>query len=670
MIRQFTTKNFRIFSKEGSEFRFKPITFLTGSNSSGKTSLVKAILVVQHYIDTLRNRYSINGSFDPARTNLNISSMNLKLGSYSSCVNKFSEDDVISFSYEVSSDLAPYHFEVTLSFKKSLKDNGTEGELTSIEVKLADEIILQMERENNQLKLRRLRCNGYLMHSFIALMKSMAVYYKNSTSEEWEKYNYGTHETYFKDDAIKNRYPALFKKNLTKALEKCDEYSLMFYFPLLAHFKGLNKSDSIVKLRGLTPSDELEYTRPYDNYNETLERVINSYQSSDYESFIEYYLSLENLSLQEFSGRFRLVGYHTRFDLIRDEICQSMEMKCESIPWTSWSVKEFNDAYTILTMVSWKDNDLPEYVKTNFYYDQDSGGPEFSASHILYDAYRDFVHLLFSEVLMTPIFTNLHYVNDSFTGVQRMYTYANNSSFAKVIREYADLRFLLDGSGNGLYENEYYNKIVKFRSGDFIHKWLKEFCDIESLILNSDEDGQGYILSVKHMNGRTNALADEGHGITQLVHMLLQIECQVLRKKRSILDHPNQFTINYNSLGLDSPILAIEEPEVSLHPSLQSKLALVFEDAYQSFGVTLIIETHSEYLIRKSQAIISQYDTEGKDFKDNPFKIYYFNPDGSSYEISYGESGRLENSFGPGFFDEAGNSSVEVLKREQKSKRK
>ena len=167
------------------------------------------------------------------------------------------------------------------------------------------------------------------------------------------------------------------------------------------------------------------------------------------------------------------------------------------------------------------------------------------------------------------------------------------------------------------------------------------------------------------MNGRTNALADEGHGITQLVHMLLQIECQVLRKKRSILDHPNQFTINYNSLGLDSPILAIEEPEVSLHPSLQSKLALVFEDAYQSFGVTFIIETHSEYLIRKSQ-----YDTEGKDFKDNPFKIYYFNPDGSSYEISYGESGRLENSFGPGFFDEAGNSSVEVLKREQKSKRK
>ena len=171
------------------------------------------------------------------------------------------------------------------------------------------------------------------------------------------------------------------------------------------------------------------------------------------------------------------------------------------------------------------------------------------------------------------------------------------------------------------------------------------------------------------MDGRINALADEGHGITQLVHLLLEIECQVLRKKRSILEHPNLSTINYNSLAVDSPILALEEPEVSLHPSLQSKLALAFEDAYTNYGISFIVETHSEYLIRKSQAIISQYDIEGKDFQKNPFKIYYFNPDGTSYEITYGESGRLKNSFGPGFFDEAGNSSMEILKREKKKRK-
>ena len=672
MIRQFTPRNFRIFTKDGSEFYFKPITFLTGSNSSGKTSLVKAILVVQHYIETLRNRWSINGSFDPAKVNLNLSSMNLKLGSYSSCINKFSEDDMVSFCYEVSSDIAPYYFEVSLSFNKSPKDNGMEGELASIEVKLADEVILQVKRDKNHLKLQSLRCNGQLISFFMAFMKYMAEYNKDRDFEEWEVWemnHVSTYKTYFTNKAINDRYPSLFKENLTKAFEKIDEYSLMFYFPLLAEFKELGKDESIIKLKELVPSDKLEYTRPYERFHETLDRVIEEYQSSDYESFVEYYLSLENLSLDKFLGRDWPIGYHTRYDLIRDEIYQNMELKFESMPWTSWPVKEFEDIYSILAMASWNDENLSSFVKTNFYYDPVSNSPEFSASHVLYEAYRDFVHLLFSEILMTPQFTNLHYVNDSFTGVQRMYSYANTSSFANVIREYADLRYLLDGKGSAYHRSDYYNKVVKFTSGDFINKWLKEFCDIESLIINSEEDGQGYALSVKHLDGRINALADEGHGITQLVHLLLEIECQVLRKKRSILDHPNQSTINYHSLAVDSPILALEEPEVSLHPALQSKLALVFEDAYTNYGISFIVETHSEYLIRKSQAIISQYDIEGKEFQDNPFKIYYFNPDGTSYEITYSESGRLENSFGPGFFDEAGNSSMEVLKREKKKKK-
>lgn len=669
MIRQFKPQNFRVFGKECEDFYFKPITFLTGSNSTGKTSVVKAIMVVRNYIEALRNRYSVDGTFNPSEVNLNLSSMGLKLGSYLSCVNKASEDNVISFSYEATSDLAPFVFEITLSFDKSPKDDGgLEGELISIEVKLDNEAILLMIRENRKLKLQSLKIDGNLMYSFTSFVKSMC--YNEDAPEEWSKFRYVTHDTYFKNKQIQKRYPALFNKQLTKALEKFDESSLMFYFPILEEFKKLNKEEVIAKLSGLACSDSLDYTDR--DYKGSRKRVIKSFMDSAKESFYEYYLELENKCLEEFSSRSWPTGYHTRYDLIRDEVCQNMELKCESTPFDSWPVKEFEDAYTMLTMGTWDDEDISSYIHKNLYYDDYMYQPGFSSSHLLYEAYREFVHLLLTELLMTSQFANLHYVNDSFTSVQRLYTYANKSSFALVIREYADLSYSLDVIGNGkyqIYENEYYNKIFKFKSGEFINKWLKELCNIDSILLGSDEDGLGYIISVKHANGRVNPLADEGHGITQLVHLLLQIECQILRKKRSILDVPNQFTINYNSLEVDSPVLAIEEPEVSLHPSMQSKLALVFNDAYQNYRISFIIETHSEYLIRKSQAIIAQYDMECVKFDENPFKIYYFNQDGSSYEIKYKESGRFENTFGPGFFDEAGNSSLEILKRERKGRK-
>lgn len=674
MIKNFKISNFRIFGQAGSEYKFKPITFLTGPNSSGKSSLVKAIMVVRNYIETLRNRYSVDGTFNPGEVNLNVSSMGLKLGNYLSCVNKDSGNGVIDFSYEVTSDLAPFVFEVSLSFDKSSKVDGSlEGELISIEVKLDDETILLMIRENRKLKLQSLKIDGNLMYSFTSFVKSMC--YNEDAPEEWGKFRYVTYDTYFKNKQIQKRYPALFGTQLTKALKKLDESSLMFYFPILEEFKTLNKDEAIAKLSGLACSDSLEYTNR--DYKGNRERVIKSFTESTKESFYEYYLELENKCLDEFTSRYWPTGYHTRFDLIRDEVCQNMELECESTPFHSWPVREFEDAYTMLTMGTWDDEELSSYIRKNLYYDEVMYETGFSSSHLLYEAYREFVHLLLSELLMTSQFSNIHYVNDSFTSVQRLYTYANKSSFAQVIREYADLKYFLEPTEKSNsrfkainpFKDEYYNKIFEFKSGNFINKWLKELSNIDSLLLSSDEDGLGFIISVKHANGRVNPLADEGHGITQLVHLLLQIECQILRKKRSILDVPNKSTINCNSLEVDSPVLAIEEPEVSLHPSIQSKLALVFNDAYQNYRISFIIETHSEYLIRKSQAIIAQYDTESVNFDENPFKIYYFNQDGSSYEMKYRESGRFENTFGSGFFDEASNSIIEVLKRERKGRK-
>jgi hypothetical protein len=48
--------------------------------------------------------------------------------------------------------------------------------------------------------------------------------------------------------------------------------------------------------------------------------------------------------------------------------------------------------------------------------------------------------------------------------------------------------------------------------------------------------------------------------------------------------------------------------------------------------------------------------------------VYYVGENGNAYDLEYTETGRFAQSFGPGFFDEASRSSVEVLKRERRMK--
>lgn len=144
-------------------------------------------------------------------------------------------------------------------------------------------------------------------------------------------------------------------------------------------------------------------------------------------------------------------------------------------------------------------------------------------------------------------------------------------------------------------------------------------------------------------NDRKIALADLGFGFSQLFPIIMKII----------------MCLNENT------ILIIEEPEANLHPNLQSKLADVFVACIKyNSGLKLVIETHSEYFIRKLQ-----YYTKAKKITTEESVIYYFNADKyvTSQEpkvkkIEIRENGSLSDIFGPGFYDETSTLQFELYK--------
>ena len=86
-------------------------------------------------------------------------------------------------------------------------------------------------------------------------------------------------------------------------------------------------------------------------------------------------------------------------------------------------------------------------------------------------------------------------------------------------------------------------------------------------------------------------------------------------------------------------------------------------DANKQYGIHFIIESHSEYFIRKLQLAVSKEEIQSDDIAllyVNPKKRAAYLPVISN--IGLESDGTLKNEFGPGFFDEGLRLSRELYK--------
>lgn len=204
--------------------------------------------------------------------------------------------------------------------------------------------------------------------------------------------------------------------------------------------------------------------------------------------------------------------------------------------------------------------------------------------------------------------------------------------------------------------HEFYTSRISEDDDEFslIEDWLKEFKigtslkvipfkgDNYSLVIFDDKNPEIKGDKRKGYPGGID-LADKGMGSIQIVVLLLRL-ATLIRKYKG-----QQLTI------------LLEEPEQNLHPALQSKLAELIHTISHKYDVRFIVETHSEYLIRKTQVIVAKLN-RSIDMAENPFKVFYLPDNGSMpYEMEYRKDGKFSNEFGSGFFDEANKLLFDIL---------
>lgn len=208
--------------------------------------------------------------------------------------------------------------------------------------------------------------------------------------------------------------------------------------------------------------------------------------------------------------------------------------------------------------------------------------------------------------------------------------------------------FSMDDSKNfGFYLNEISIISQKLEVRSFIEKWMRIFQIGDQYKIVQLEDTELCKLIIVKA-GIEESITDFGFGINQLFPIIIGLIPHFYKVQEY---QNNRNTDPYHFIK--SQLVLIEEPESHLHPALQSKLADMFMDAINTFQVRLIIETHSEYLIRKLQYLCAKQDS-GVNKED--ILIHYFTNAGDGEkvrQITIDDFGALSEDFGTGFFDEA-----------------
>lgn len=171
-------------------------------------------------------------------------------------------------------------------------------------------------------------------------------------------------------------------------------------------------------------------------------------------------------------------------------------------------------------------------------------------------------------------------------------------------------------------------------------------------------DGSLFKIQIQRINESENkgeSLIDVGYGVAQV----LPIVTQLYFDSEEVNDeYRNRFTYIPNKTYI------IEQPELHLHPAVQSSLADLFvQKVVDDPTSKIVIETHSEHLIRKLQVLVADPEVN---ITPDDVAIYYIDKDASGVSsvtrMNMNSKGQFEEKWPSGFFDKSYELTKELMR--------
>lgn len=563
--------NFRKI-KETWDLELAPITFFTGKNNSGKSSVLKGLMVLSDFCNS-ENHFEI--SFNGKNKDEH------KIKDYSNAINWKNnnksnlEFDFIrkgyNFNFIFKPKVNPYN-------SKSDEDHYLAGELVSLKIKrIEDNALLEIFHNNGGCQMNI--DDNYINRKFSNL---------NSFNPELEQLNQALKgiekeleeiENDIKDKLSKNPNLASLLGITAGGVGAIVASSLVTILSGPLFLAGLGVAGGAKLLSSMKGRELVEQKKK-------AEKLLTSRKNIQ--------KKLDKLNSQENTRGKETNILRPKFDLIT----------------TSNSGLEIDKILK---------SQLTQYLNTH--------EKELGKSNIRED--NGIIHS-FADNILNSMSMEIFHLSPNRNRQTRLYVNRNaDADVNELLENYSEVPLLLDSEEN-----------------KFLKKWLL-FFEIGTDYKISNISGQANTVEIFDENKWID-LVDKGFGAGQLFTILLQIAMS------------SSSNISKQGKVPPAPILLIEEPESNLHPKLQSDLVKMFLDSYYTLGVRFIIETHSEYIIRKTQLEGLERNFFLKENQDkNPFKVYYFGQNGP-YEMKYKEDAKFERSFDPGFFNVADDLEVKA----------
>jgi AAA15 family ATPase/GTPase len=627
--------NFRIFS-ETSHIRLAPVTILTGPNNSGKSTIAGSLAMMKD-LDTGSFPYRLR--FDSGKNPYN---------SFGTIRNYRNAGRRSTLGYDIYNILLGEVVNVSLTFEK---DNEFDAVVRNIRFKNSTETLFDFKFEKERIVAEVNM--GYMLSKLRQVKSGRSRYaelernFRNIRSESGSYKNGVTEKRIEKDEASIKIFHVdndLKRKNLLSFLKgqeiTTEEYERLHYF--------------FGRRRNMPPKGSQE-----EEYLEGAHRVISEFDENEIllnSNLVKKIAGVPSAKLKESDLRnmiktffpdlydcLLLLNNPDQFSKVTDLLRQKS--------YSEWEKEFIDDEITTSQRIT-----------------------SLETQKRLSRITEQHIQILFGESNLFMALTDLA---------------SSRQGFLKVFDEYRNLKALSDFCGLVVdktmhdlksdidksvsipvvshnheaavgFNDPLYHLAKKHvssrKKGGFLASWLKKFNLCDDLFFETPVKGLGYFPGLKKKREQI-PLSGESSGARRLIMMLLEISGS--SNKCELHDY-NGESANYPGSVM------LEEPEARLHPAWQSKLADMFVDAREEFGYHFLIETYSEYLIRKLQFLVSAGQIDRNDVV-----IYYFDSgnceggDQKIREISICSDGSLSEEFGPGFLYE---NHVEILKLKKVNK--